>query len=438
MYTFSIASGTLVLFVLTADAHALPVTPDPAPLVITAGDPNAPLYRRLPNIAFDGIGILVVEHDNLVVNCTGSLLGSGRHVLTAAHCVSADGGAITAVSGNITFQSSLGGEDTIAISQFARHPSWTGDLRAGGDIAVLTLQRQASAAILRYDPYSGTGEVGRVAELVGVGASGTGATGYTIQDGLRRGGLNRLDGTFVGTLDRFEGWTAGANAFLIDFDDGSAAHDALSVLGLADRGTGISEVFPFSGDSGGPAFLDGSIAAISSFHTRVFRGDGTTPDIDNLRNGSFGEVSGLTRVSQYSEWIETRISAVPEPDTLLLITSAAGTLLIRKYRNAVPSRVNYRGTFCSSPVGVRCVALLTSLRISLALARTASLASFSAASARGLAAAGSPARESKAIHLICSEPSARARSARTSDGIDIPDVTAFDNSRSRTLVSFSE
>jgi hypothetical protein len=196
---------------------------------------------------------------------------------------------------------------------------------------VLTLQREASAVIPRYAPHSGTGEVGRVVELIGVGVSGEGATGFTIEDGARRGGFNRLDSTFIGTLDRFAGWTAGENSLLIDFDDGLAAHDALAIFGVIDRGTGLNEVFPFTGDSGGPAFLDGSIAAISSFRTRVFRSDGSTPDIDDVRNGSFGELSGLTRISQFDEWIQATIAPVPEPATVLLVACAIGAFIARGY-----------------------------------------------------------------------------------------------------------
>ena len=330
MNTSVIAVGALVLLVFIRDARPLTLSIELAPLLITAGDPDAPMYARLPNSAFDGVGALQLEFNNLISNCTGSLMGSGRHVLTAAHCVTERDGTVPKVKGYVTFQSSAGGEETIGITQPSVHPSWTGDLRAGGDIAVLTLQRPASAAIPRYHLYSRDDESGRIVELIGVGVSGTGAEGFTIEDGRRRGGYNRLDGTFVGTFDRFEGWTAGANSLLIDFDDGSAAHDALSVFGLLDKGTGLGEVFPFSGDSGGPAFLDGSIAAVSSFRTRVFRDDGTSPDIDDVRNGSFGEISGLTRVSRYEDWISARVSAIPEPGTLLLLGSVTFGFLARK------------------------------------------------------------------------------------------------------------
>jgi hypothetical protein len=333
MYTSLLLVGTLALSIPMPPASAAYVTFEPTPLLVTAGDPDHPRYRRLPGILYDGIGMLVLDHENLLLGCTGALLGSGRSVLTAAHCVTDQSGALTVVSGQITFQSSLGGEETIAISRYDVHPTWTGDLRAGGDIAVLTLQQSASSAIRRYNIYPGEDEVGRVVELVGLGLSGTGAVGYTIEDGRRRGGYNRLDGTFVSTLDKFPSWTAGANAFLIDFDDGFAAHDALSVFGLRDSGTGLDEVFPVGGDSGGPAFLDGSIAAISSFRTRVFRADGTTPDIDTERNGSFGEVGGLTRVSRYEGWITATVTPVPEPGSLLLLgPTLALTLATRRKR----------------------------------------------------------------------------------------------------------
>ena len=79
--------------------------------------------------------------------------------------------------------------------------------------------------------YSGDDEVGSTAEFVGYGATGSGWTGYQYYDGIRRGGLNRFDATFVNTLDRYPGWTAGENVLLIDFDDGSRDRDALAVFG---------------------------------------------------------------------------------------------------------------------------------------------------------------------------------------------------------------
>ena len=164
---------------------------------------------------------------------------------------------------------------------------------------------------------SGFTELGQIAELVGIGSTGRGSTGYDFHDNVRRGGLNRLDSTFVNTFGKFPGWTAGFNALLIDFDDGSAAHDALSLFGYPDRGTGTDEVFTATGDSGAPALLGGRIAGTVSFATRVIRSDGSSPDVDLVLNRSFGEVAGLTRISRYQDWLAAT-TVVPEPGSGLL------------------------------------------------------------------------------------------------------------------------
>lgn len=310
----------LALLWLTFAAAAAPILSDPKPLLTTAGDPDHARYQRLPGTGYDGVGILQVERVDGLVSCTGTLLETGFHVLTAAHCLTDAFGSQNALGGEITFPLPNGKEETIQLRRYSVHPDWTGDLRAGGDLAVVGLQWSASPRIPRYHRYLQQDELGHVVELVGFGSTGSGATGVAFDDGHRRGGLNRLDGTFVNTLDRYTAWTAGSNAFLIDFDDGSAAHDALMSFGLSNRGLGLYEVFPAPGDSGGPAFLDGRVVAISSFSTRFVRSDGTTPDIDSDLNRSFGELSGLTRLSRYDAWLTATVVPVPEPSFRVLVS----------------------------------------------------------------------------------------------------------------------
>jgi hypothetical protein len=306
-----------VYTILIAASWAGPILPYATPLLTTAGEPGDIRYRRPPGRGYDGIGNLFIESSGGARSCTGSLLSSGRHVVTAAHCVTDGSGSLDVQFSDATFELPNGSEERITVSAYNVHPVWTGDLRRGGDLAVLTLSANASPQVPRYDIYSQSDELGQEAELVGYGAYGAGTTGYLFEGDLRRGGWNRLDSTFVNTLDRFPGWTAGPTVFLTDFDDGSAAHDAMSLYGFDDLGTGLDEVFPAPGDSGAPAFLGGRIAAVASFATRLTRADGTTPDIDSDLNRSFGEVAGLTRVSAYDEWIRETAVVVPEPCLML-------------------------------------------------------------------------------------------------------------------------
>jgi hypothetical protein len=204
-------------------------------------------------------------------------------------------------------------------------------------LAVLTLTAPAATDVQRYDIYSGSDEIGQIAQLVGFGFTGTGTTGYEIEDNLRRIGRNRLDSTFVGVFDSFPGWTAGANALLIDFDNGSGAQDALGLYGFPDRGTALDEVLPAPGDSGGPALLNGRIAGTASFATRVVTAAGSSPDIDEEPNRSFGEVSALTRISRYQDWISNNTVIIPEPGSGIVASIALAGILVAAW---------FRSPFC--------------------------------------------------------------------------------------------
>jgi hypothetical protein len=81
----------------------------------------------------------------------------------------------------------------------------------------------------------------------------------------------------------------------------------------------LDEASTAPGDSGGPAFIGGRIAGVSSFHLRLDTIDGETPDIDGIQNASFGEYNAFTRVSSYRQWIH----AIPEPSTTLLCGAVA-------------------------------------------------------------------------------------------------------------------
>ena len=75
----------------------------------------------------------------------------------------------------------------------------------------------------------------------------------------------------AGTFDVFPGWTGGDKVLFSDFDDGTAAHDAFGLFfGLNGLGQGADEVSTSSGDSGGPSFINGQIAGVTSFGIRVF------------------------------------------------------------------------------------------------------------------------------------------------------------------------
>ena len=81
-----------------------------------------------------------------------------------------------------------------------------------------------------------------------------------------------------------------------------AANDAYGVFfGINDLGLGDDEVNSASGDSGGPIFIDGKIAGVTSWGFTP----GTPPDVLSGVNSSFGEFSSDARVSINAAWIDS-------------------------------------------------------------------------------------------------------------------------------------
>ena len=91
---------------------------------------------------FDGVSRLSLpSSDGNTYGCSGSLLSTGKHVLTAAHCVTDSNGVVNLVAGGTaTFQGTFGTE-TIGILGASVHNSYDGDFIKGNDIAILELSR---------------------------------------------------------------------------------------------------------------------------------------------------------------------------------------------------------------------------------------------------------------------------------------------------------
>jgi secreted trypsin-like serine protease len=247
--------------------------------------------------------------------CSGSLLTGGLHILTAAHCLNEGGVNVpegTAMKATFKLPS---GEVSIPVTEYYIHPEWTGyESEVGNDIAVLKLKNPAPNTVDRYEINRNKNEVGKVFTKVGYGYLGTGAKGQdenSNSEEKRYAGQNRYDGLIDVLKNATESDMSElvlGSQLIFDFDDGSIARDTLGkhFPQLTDRGLGKDEIATASGDSGGPSFVEGKIAGISSwgysdrgfFKTNI-------GDIDNIDdNGSFGEISGDTRVSFYASWID--------------------------------------------------------------------------------------------------------------------------------------
>lgn len=236
--------------------------------------------------------------------CSGALLSSGLHILTAAHCVDS-----TLINFNpvATFNLPSGRVDVPLVDAFV-HPKWNGD--NDRDIAVLKLGNLAPIEAGRYDIYRDKDEVGQIFTTVGYGNRGVGVKGEiegSAKSTIAYFGQNRYERAGVKFIDPFTGEQVkySRNELLYDFDNGKAQNDLFGqYLGLHDLGLGNLESNTASGDSGAPSFIGNLIAGIVAFGDAF----GSPPDVDGTINSSFGEFSGDTRVSSYQKFVDKAVA----------------------------------------------------------------------------------------------------------------------------------
>ncbi len=217
----------------------------------------------------DGFGG-VVHISSSEGDCSGALLSTGRHILTAASCLTNDMGQV--VTDNVTVRFDMPSKDifvTLPRQNIHIHPSWNGDLERGHDIAVLELPTVAPVDAERFDLYRSANEPGQLFQIVGYGMTGNGFTGADIDDGLKRQGTNEFNG-IVGHRLRFK----------------------------FDYHKGVDEVFIAPGDMGGPNLIGNRIAGVNSYVEE-------TDWFSSVPEYEFGEDGFSTRVSSYAGWIDS-------------------------------------------------------------------------------------------------------------------------------------
>lgn len=271
-------------------------------ITVAATDPDAAVYLVQPGQGLDGVAS-VLKHG--YAHGCGVLLDSGRHLLTAAHL--ADQGE-RAADLTVTFQTATG-VVTVQVAAIHRHPAYrSDDPDINHDIAVFTLATALPASVDRYPLYRASDEIGQPFQLAGWGVPGTGHSGEDPHDPsvVLRTGANTFDALGETFNDLINAAISPGTQLVFDFDDGSAGHDASGrVLGLSDPGLGAWEVNTAAGDSGGPAFLDGRVAGITSYgFSPASNGLGQGIDVDGRTNSSYGEFSVETRVSAYQSFID--------------------------------------------------------------------------------------------------------------------------------------
>ena len=152
--------------------------------------------------------------------CTGSLMQTGTHILTAAHCVDSDGtsgtfgpdGASSARFDLVRDANNIDISLNVPVANITVHPAWGGNdnISAGNDLAIFTLtdpndpapdrRLVAPFGAQRYPLF--TGDVtGETFTVVGYGETGTGATGQQSNEVQRVSISDPSGGTFTLTFD---------------------------------------------------------------------------------------------------------------------------------------------------------------------------------------------------------------------------------------------
>jgi len=316
-------------------------------------------------IATPGVSALGMNHDgvaqlqidlfagsNSVALCSGALLSTGRHVLTAAHCVTDSSGGVRVGTGDpnlAIFQTASGNQSlSFQAANVSVHPSFNGNVLNGYDVAVIQLDAVVADIVPRYDIMGPSAFAAADGSKFGYGRGGHGSQGDTVDmtgvPSTKRYGQNRYESVGLGALG-VGGITNNDTQMTYDFDSGAAGEDAFRFFFPSayapDTGMGNgTEANSAPGDSGSPTFVDDDgtmkIAGVTSYGMSLAFSNGRTSDSVAGINSSFGEFSVDARVANASinEFI-TNATAVPEPSVLLSL-SFLGIVLSLRSRFSLP------------------------------------------------------------------------------------------------------
>jgi secreted trypsin-like serine protease len=255
--------------------------------------------------------------------CSGSLVGGGAFVLTAAHCLTDDSGKPIATSIDVLFGNS---NLDVTATKYVLNPDWVGTISGGGDLALVKLD----TPVLSFPSYqldTASTVVGSVVTLAGYGNTGVGETGEEAHTfGTLQFGENRYDFDYDDV------------PWVYEYDFDKFGDDSFNVTG--GPAVGSDEVDLGSGDSGGAALMlvDGAWQIVGVHEFTIC----ATDDCDPL--SKFGEKAGDTSVFAYRDWLNSELAAgsapVPEPATWALfgVGFIAVSLVARQRASAAAPR----------------------------------------------------------------------------------------------------
>lgn len=240
---------------------------------------------------------------------SGTLLQTGRHILTSAHAVvgitSGDYAAIDIIF-NVDAAITIAPPTVIGITS---HPSYSATPGTAGwinyDLAIIELAEVVDPRVSRYELYTGDEAMPRVFDKTGYGHAWDPVSGVAELDNLH----------FIAFQNRYESLGAPLQSLgipyiasnlhlLYDYDNGSGLQDAIGdnaafINQPSDLGLGANEGFTAPGRSGSAGLLAGKIAGVT------FGTYSVAPyDINGGGNdATYGEIGIDIRISQFTGWI---------------------------------------------------------------------------------------------------------------------------------------
>jgi Trypsin/PEP-CTERM motif len=349
-----IQTGTSNGLSYTAASRIIGVTPTSSTALPASGGGGDPRYFPV-RPAHNGVVALIMNTSAGAFICSGSLMADRRSILTAAHCVSDGAGTANPISTQAYF---YGGSDPdlripfnaqstrIEVTDYFVNAGYTGEVIDQNDIAVLRLADLAPDFATAYGVALDADLTGDLFNVAGVGGRSTigGNFGTDSRTGFLRQGFNNYDFAFGdaafqgfwtdrdGNGENFFGTAEIDQSFISDFDNGLAANDGscrvTRALGLGplvqfcDLGLGADEVNVAGGDSGGPQFVNGRVASVTSYGLSFGTGFG---DIRAGLNSSFGEFSGYVPTGIHRQFIlSSLVQPVPEASTWVMMIFGFG------------------------------------------------------------------------------------------------------------------